>query len=159
MVLPLFTYAVSDLQRAGESMKKEVLVTVKGTLMDELGERETIELVTRARLFRRNRDFYIVYNESELSGMAGTTTTLKAEPSRVTLNRMGAQELKQVFEVGIPNRGNYVTPYGSMFCDVFPHKVEVDLTEMGGSINLEYELALDRQLIGSRALSITVREV
>lgn len=140
-------------------MKKEVLVTVKGTLTDELGERETIELVTKARLICRNSDFYIVYSESELSGMEKTTTILKAEPSRVTLNRTGLQELKQVFEVGVPSRGNYVTPYGSMFCDVFPSKVEVDLTEMGGSINLEYELALDRQPIGSQALSITIREV
>ncbi|MEW6448369.1 MAG: DUF1934 domain-containing protein [Bacillota bacterium] len=140
-------------------MRKEVLVTVKGTLTDELGEQETIELVTRGSYFCRSDDFYIVYNESEVSGMAGTTTTLKAEPSRVTLNRMGAQELKQIFEVGVPNRGNYVTPFGSMFCDVFPHKVEVDLTEVGGSINLEYDLALDRQRIGSQALEITVREV
>ncbi|MEW6172739.1 MAG: DUF1934 domain-containing protein [Bacillota bacterium] len=140
-------------------MEKEVLVTVKGTLTDDLGDQETIELITPARYFCRSADFYIVYHESELSGMAGTITTLKAEPSRVTLNRMGAQELKQIFEVGIPNRGNYVTPYGSMFCDVFPRKVEVDLTDIGGSINLEYELALDRQPIGCQALSITVREV
>lgn len=140
-------------------MKKEVLVTVRGTLTDELGEQETIELVTRGSYFCRSDDFYIVYSESEVSGMAGTTTSLKAEPRRVTLNRMGAQELKQIFEVGVPNRGNYVTPFGSMFCDVFPHKVEVDLTEVGGSINLEYDLALDCQRIGSQALEITVREV
>jgi len=140
-------------------VKKEVLVTVKGTLTDELGKQETIELVTRGSYFRRSDDFYIVYSESEVSGMAGTTTTLKAEPCRVTLNRMGAQELKQVFEVGVPNRGNYVTPFGSMFCDVLPRKVEVDLTEVGGSISLEYDLTLDRQHIGCQALEITVREV
>lgn len=140
-------------------LRKEVLVTVRGTQTNDLGERETIELITTANYYQKNSSYYIVYNESEISGMAGTTTSLKAEPSRVTLNRMGTAEVKQVFEEGIHNEGNYVTPYGAMWIRVLPWKVEVDLTEMGGSINLEYELELCREKIGYNELSIIVQEV
>ncbi|HHW42586.1 DUF1934 family protein [Desulfofundulus thermobenzoicus] len=140
-------------------MRKEVLVTVRGTQTNDLGERETIELVTKANYYQKNSSYYIVYNESEISGMAGTTTSLKAEPSRVTLNRMGTAEVKQVFEEGIHHESNYVTPYGAMWVRVLPWKVEVDLTEVGGSINLEYELEMCREKIGYNELSITVQEV
>lgn len=140
-------------------MRKEVLVTVKGTQTNDLGEKDTIELITLGNYFLKNSSYYIMYNETELSGMEGTTTTLKAEPARVTLNRMGSSELKQVFEEGVHNEGNYVTPYGSMYMRVLPRKVQVDLDEMGGSINLEYEIELAREKLGYNTLSITVREV
>lgn len=140
-------------------MRKTVLVTIRGTRTSELGEQETIELVTKANYYQKKSSFYIVYSESEISGLAGTTTYLKAEPSRVTLKRMGTAELKQVFEEGIHHEANYITPFGSMWVGVLPWKVEVDLTEVGGSINLEYELELCRQKIGYNQLSITVQEV
>lgn len=143
-------------------MHKEVLVTVKGTQNYDMGDRETIELVALGRLFLKNESFYIIYDESEISGMEGTTTLLKAEmanSNKVTLNRAGTSELRQVFQEGVHNEGNYVTPYGCMSTRVLPWKVKVDLTEMGGNINLEYELELSRQKIGYNELSINVREV
>jgi len=140
-------------------LHKDVLVTVKGTRTDDLGEKETIELVTTGKFFSKKHSYYIVYNESEVSGLEGTTTSLKAEHNRVTLNRMGKSEHKQVFEEGVHNEGNYITPYGNLPTRVLPWKVNVDLTEIGGSINLEYELELNRQKIGYNELSITVEEI
>ncbi len=139
-------------------MKKDVLVQVKGTQVNDLGEADTIELITVGTFFIRPGSYYIVYNESAISGMEGTTTALKIEPTRVTLNRMGQAELKQTFEKGVWNEGCYVTPYGSMMVGVIPSKVEVDLTDVGGSINLEYELQVGREKISDNMLSITVKE-
>lgn len=137
-------------------MKKGVLVTVRGTQTNDLGEQDTIELVTPATLFIKPTSYYIIYNESIISGLEGTTTTLKVEPTRVTLNRMGTAELKQTFEVGVLNDGFYVTPYGTMHLSVIPSKVQVDLTDMGGSINLEYELQNGQTKISDNQLQITV---
>ncbi|ACV61014.1 Domain of unknown function DUF1934 [Desulfofarcimen acetoxidans DSM 771] len=140
-------------------MRKEVLVTVRGTQTNDFGEQDTIELVTMGSYYLKNSSYYIVYNETELSGMEGTVTSVKAEADKVTVNRMGTSEMKHVFEEGVPDEGSYVTPFGQLFTSVFPRKVEVDLTDVGGSINLEYELALDRQRIGYNELCITVKEV
>jgi uncharacterized beta-barrel protein YwiB (DUF1934 family) len=71
---------------------------------------------------------------------------------------MGTAELRQVFEKDVLNHSNYVTPYGAMKLTVIPSKVEVDLTELGGSINLEYELAIGNDRISNNKLSITVEE-
>ncbi|MBO8127912.1 MAG: DUF1934 domain-containing protein [Peptococcaceae bacterium] len=140
-------------------MRKQVWVTVRGERIDDQGEKELVELGTKADLFRKNDSIYIVYSESAISGQEGTITSWKAEPTRVTLNKMGTAEVRQVFERGIQNQANYVTPFGSLPVSVLPWKVEVDLTEVGGSINLEYELELSEQKIGYHVLSLTVEEV
>ncbi|MGO0123421.1 DUF1934 domain-containing protein [Desulfothermobacter acidiphilus] len=137
----------------------EVWIKVEGTRTEaETGEQETIVFETRGRLYRRGEAHYLIYQESELAGMEGTTTTLKLEPGRVTLNRMGSVSQKQVFEGGKVHRGEYVTPFGRLPCEVRTSRVEVSLTATGARINLEYELLLAHQSFGFQALCITVRE-
>lgn len=140
-------------------MRREVLVKVKGTQTNDLGEQDTIELITEGSYFVKAESFYIVYNETVLSGMEGTTTSIKAESQKVTLNRMGTAELKQTFEVGVFNSGHYITPYGTMQLAVIPSKVQVDLTDAGGSINLEYELQTGSEKISDNQLVISVESL
>lgn len=139
-------------------MRKDTLVTVKAKQINEYGEEDSQDFFTTGTLFQKKGAFFIVYNESEVTGMAGTTTSLKVEPNRVTLNRMGSSEQKQVFEEGLKHRGNYITPYGGLSVAVLPSRVEVNLTDTGGSIKLEYELEVENQKISDNALIITVRE-
>jgi len=140
-------------------MNKEVLISVKGMQLNEFGEVDQQELITKGNYFLKKGAFFIIYSESEITGMSGTTTTLKVEPTRVTLNRMGTSAQKQIFERGVHHRCNYITPFGKMIMGVVPSKVEVNLTEIGGSINLEYELEVANEKISDNMLSITVKEV
>lgn len=139
-------------------MSKEVIISVRGTQVNEYGEVDVQELVTKGTYYSKNGAFFIMYTESEVTGMSGTTTFLKAEPDRVTLNRTGTSQQRQVFEAGLYHRGNYITPYGVMYMAVTSSKVEVNLTDFGGSINLEYELEVENQKISDNILSLTVRE-
>lgn len=139
-------------------MNKSVIISVTGTQTNEFGEVDIQELVTTGVYYEKKGAYFIIYNESEITGMPGTTTSVKAEPQRVTLNRMGESQHKQVFETGMRNRGNYITPYGMMYMAVIPSKVDVILTDSGGSINLEYELEVENQKISDNKLSLTVRE-
>ncbi|GAW93772.1 DUF1934 domain-containing protein [Calderihabitans maritimus] len=137
-------------------MKKDVWVRVKGVQRNERGEEDIIELITEGRLFRKEDSYYIIYRETAISGMEGTTTSLKVEPSRVTLNRMGASEQKQTFEEGLLHTGSYITAFGTFHMSVITSRVDVDLTDDGGSINLEYELQVGREKISDNKLSIMV---
>ncbi len=139
-------------------MGKEVVISVTGTQINEYGEVDVQELITTGSYYSKKGAYFIVYNESEVTGMSGTTTSLKAEPDRVTLNRMGCSQQRQIFEEGRRHQGNYITPYGIMFMAVIPSKVEVNLTDVGGSINLEYELEVENKKISDNKLSLTVRE-
>lgn len=140
-------------------VKKEVLLKVKGTQTHAWGEQDSIEFITEGRLFSRDNSYYILYSESALAGMEGITTSLKVEPSRVILNRMGTAEHKATFEEGVLSDGFYVTPYGTMKLSILPSKVEVHLTDAGGSINLEYELQVGCERVSYNQLEITVSSI
>lgn len=139
-------------------MKKDVIITVKGTQVNEFGETDTQELISKGTYHIKDGAYYIIYNESQVTGMEGTATSLKAEPGRVTLNRMGTSQHRQVFEPGVRHRGNYVTPFGIMYMAATSTKVEVNLTDSGGTINLEYVLEVENQKVSDNVLSLTIRE-
>lgn len=138
-----------------------VLLKIIGTQTHESGEKDQIETMTEGKLFVRENDYYIMYKETASSGMAGTSTSLKIEieKQKVTLNRMGTTELKQEFEKGILHTAHYVTPYGTMRLGVLTSKVELDLTDEGGSINLEYELKTEDVNISENQLHIQIEKI
>ena len=59
-------------------MNKEVLISFKGT-QNNGEERDKIELYTEGKFYKKGDHYYISYAESELTGMEGTTTTLKVD--------------------------------------------------------------------------------
>lgn len=137
---------------------KEVLITVNCTQVSPLGDRHNMEFNTIGNLYKKNESVYLVYKESKITGMEGTTTSLKIETDRVIINRMGQNQFKMIFEAGRDHDTIYCTPYGHMNAKVLTSEVMADLTELGGSINLKYELILDREKIGVNELLITVKE-
>ena len=139
-------------------MSINVIISVKGTQVYEHGEADVQELITTGTYYSKDGAYFIMYTESEVTGMSGTTTFLRAEPARVILNRTGTSQQRQIFEIGLRHLGNYITLYGVMLMAVIPSEVEVNLTDIGGSINLEYELEVENQKISDNRLSLTVRE-
>lgn len=140
------------------SKGKKVLITITTSQTNDLGEKDSIQFQTTGSLYIKNQSAYLIYDESALTGMEGSATSLKIEANKITLSRMGKTQLKHTFEEGVYNSGTYVTPYGAMTTKVLPSKVFADLTEYGGSINLEYELFLEKEKIGVNELLITVKE-
>ncbi len=119
---------------------------------------ERIEFVTVGTYHLRLADFYVIYQESELTGMAGVTTSLRVHGGRVTLNRMGAAELKQEFELGVLHRSVYNTSFGSLWLSVLTKRIETDLTAQGGRISLDYDLFIDDKLVSHNGLAIIIKE-
>lgn len=139
-------------------MGKDFIISISSTQVNREGEQDTIELVTEGKLYKKANNYYIIYKESDVTGMKGTTTTLKAEENRVTLNRTGTSEGKQVFECGIYNCGRFSSQYGVLVFGVHPKVVEVNLTDEGGRINLEYELEIEGEKISYNSLVLIVKE-
>jgi len=89
-------------------MKKDVLITIKGLQSYEDQDDDTIELVTTGTYYKKDDDYYIVYKESELTGLGETTTTVKVEPNRVTVIRFGDTKSHMIFEEGEKHISYYV---------------------------------------------------
>lgn len=124
-------------------MEKKAIIKVSSLQLS--GESDKIEVISKG-LFKRLEDRYeISYEESEISGMEGTTTTIKIEDGKVILERKGTTESLIVFE----NEGSHVslynTPYGMLELITNTKALEVDVHENGGSINIDYEIAIAGQ--------------
>lgn len=139
-------------------MPKEVLIHIVSVQSYEEGHDDRMEFTTVGTLHNRKGIYYIVYRDTLITGVTGVTTSLKVEPAKVTLNRMGAVDHKQVFEPGIWHGSPYVTPHGSFFFQIFTENMEIDLTELGGNITLKYNLFSDEHCVSHNSLRINIKE-
>lgn len=137
-------------------MGKKVIVTVKSKQTID-GEEETAELVTPGNFYKKENAYYAVYEETEISGMEGTTTTVKIEDQSVSLIRFGTITTNLNFKEGVLDTSVYKTPYGMLEIIIKPTLVKVDVDEDGGEINLQYELDAGGQHTGTNELYIKIR--
>ena len=122
-------------------MEENYLITIKGT-MEQDGERESVELMTRGKFVRRGSSYFIAYEETEATGYAGCTTTVKAtaDAHEVVMTRFGKVPSQLVIEKGVRHICHYETGFGSVSLGVAADVIELDLTDAGGRLQFSYTL-------------------
>jgi uncharacterized beta-barrel protein YwiB (DUF1934 family) len=139
-------------------MKKLVVIAVKGMQKYENAEPDAVELVTEGWFQRDGARYTIAYEESELTGLDNTRTTIQADGDRLTMVRMGEFNAQMVFQEGRRHLSMYNTPYGSMAIGVNTHHLLVDLNDQGGLIEIDYAIEVDHEVAGRNVFRITVKE-
>lgn len=134
---------------------KKVLVSVKG--QSGLGDEGLMELITEGKLYKKGNAFYVSYKETGMTGIEGTTTTLKIEENRVTLIRHGTVSSTFVFEEGRKNISHYATEIGVFTVEVKADKVNSAIDEHGGMVAVSYSLDMFGR--EHNEFIMTVREV
>jgi len=129
-------------------MKKKVMLSVKGTqsYMDQ--EPEHIELVTEGVLEDADGGWKITYAESDLTGLSGVETTFFVKGDTVTLTRTGKLSSQMVFKEGVSQDSLYRMEFGALMLTVCATRVESDLTENGGTIDLSYNISVEQSAAG-----------
>lgn len=114
-------------------MEEKYLITIKGT-MEQNGERESVELMTRGKFAQRNGAYYIVYAETEATGYAGCTTTVKlsADAREVVMTRFGKAPSQLVIEKGVRHICHYETGFGSVSLGVAADEITPELGPKAG---------------------------
>ncbi|MEG1880569.1 MAG: DUF1934 domain-containing protein, partial [Oscillospiraceae bacterium] len=120
------------------------------------GENDIIELETFGKYALRGGKYYIMYEESELTGFEDTTTTIKVAPGNVTVTRRGRFNMKMKYELGEKNLCVYPTPYGDIATAVDTKKVDFTLGESGGDIKIDYILDQDNLNFIKNSLNVNV---
>lgn len=138
-------------------MKKDVIISLKGRQTDG-GEKEEIELVTEGSYYKKGGNYYVTYKETEVTGMEGTTTTLKIEDNKVTMMRFGQNNSQLIFEKGQRHLCCYETDFGAFTIGVTSNKVDIDVTENGGEISAVYQIEIDNNSSGYNDFHLQIRE-
>lgn len=117
---------------------------------------DKIELLTKGRFAEKDGKYYIIYEESEVTGFEGTTTTIKVSEDKLTLTRRGRFNSRMEFIMGEKRLCNYPTPYGAIPVAVDPISLETNLNGEGGSVDITYMLDLSNQLYAKNELKLRV---
>ena len=139
-------------------MEKEVIISIRGMQKYEGALPDVIELVTEGRLARDGESYTLSYQESELTGLEGTLTTIQVDGEQVTLMRVGEFNSQLVFQRGKRNSSLYETPWGMMQVDVFTTSLAHRLDGRGGILEIKFNISVDHQVAGENQFKIRVRE-
>ncbi|MDO4395449.1 MAG: DUF1934 domain-containing protein [Clostridia bacterium] len=139
---------------------KDIMLKITGKLLVGEEAEDRMEFVTEGKLYERGGAKYLMYEESEFSGMPGCKTTLKLTDSSIRLKRIGDQAgpgNEMVFEKGKRYNSRYSTPYGDMDLEILTNDVVNNLSEEGfGTIGIDYHVSLGGMAEGRNQLNIEV---
>ena len=129
-------------------MRKQVILSICGkqSYLDQ--EPEVIELVTEGVLENTESGWKLVYEESELTGLKGVTTTFSVEPGKIILTRNGPLSSQMVFQEGVFHDSLYQMEFGALMITVCASKVSYDIGQNGGTVDLTYGIEIEQSTAG-----------
>ena len=137
--------------------KLPVLLSIRGEQYFDGIDPDETELMTEGTMALTEDGMVLSYEESELTGMEGTTTTFEVKGPRVTLTRSGAVNSQMVFEEGRQHTSLYETPFGELTVDIQTSRLRHNLTERGGVMEIKYSIAVEHTVTGRNCFKIRVR--
>ena len=129
-------------------MKRAVMLSLRGMQRYPEQDPEVIELVTEGTLENTQDGWKLKYEESDLTGLAGVTTTFLVQPSVVILQRTGPLTSSMEFREGVPHESLFQLEFGALMLTVCANQVCYDITENGGTIDLLYSIEIENTAAG-----------
>ena len=140
---------------------KDITLKIVGKQIYKDVEEEQIEFVTEGKLYEKGDSLYLIYEESEFSGMPGCKTSLKVTGDSLRMKRLGTYDSSGntaiQFEKGKRYRGLYDTPYGAVEIEVLTNYFKKNLDSEGkGTIDIDYNISLKGLAESRSTLNIEV---
>lgn len=135
-------------------MDNKALISVLSKQFND--EENSIEVITPGKFYKKDDCYYVIYKETEISGMEGTTTTFKIFPGKFSLLRKGTTTTTMNFEKDTKTISLYNTPYGMLELEIETKNLQIDINEQGGEILINYNLYIVGQEPQETVLKITI---
>lgn len=138
-------------------MKQNVVLSLRGTQRYDGQEPDVIELVTEGTMEFRDGGWDISYEESDLTGLAGVTTTFRVEKDQIVLTRTGNLASQMIFRVGMFHESLYQMDFGALMITVCATQVDHEITGQGGTIDLVYAIDIEQSAAGLVTYHLDIR--
>ncbi len=139
-------------------MKKPIILFVRGEQLYAGMAPEVTELTTEGVMTVGGGTIELSYEETELTGMKGTTTRFVVRDGEVALERTGMIQSRMEFRCGERSSSLYETPWGTMVVDIHTTKLAQRLTERGGVMEICFTISVNHRVTGENRFKIRVRE-
>ena len=142
-----------------EHEKLPVLLSIRGEQYFDDIDPDATELMTEGTMVLTEDGMVLSYEETELTGMEGTTTTFEVKGPQVILTRTGTVNSQMVFEEGRQHTSLYETPFGELTVDIQTSTLKHNLTQRGGVMEIKYSIAVEHTVTGRNCFKIRVRPI
>ena len=136
---------------------KDVIISVTGIQTSPDGP-DSLQLVTAGQYGLDNEQIRMTWEESELTGMEGTRTSITVQDSGVLLSREGKHTSTMEFIEGKKSYFLYETPFGAATMGLDTQRIRSRFDRHGGHMEIEYTVDMDQTIVGRNRFFIQVRE-
>lgn len=133
------------------------LLSKHGEQERETEQDDIIEVVTPGEFFKEEDYYNVIYNETELSGMQGTTTTLKIYQEKFSLIRTGTTSTRMDFDKNKECSTLYNTPQGTLDIKIGTKDLTINVDDDGGEILVNYNVSIGGQRPQKTTLKINIK--
>lgn len=139
--------------------KNKYIISIKGLQTYEDEDNNTdISLLTEGDFVFQDGVYFIDYEESELTGLEGTSTSIEVGTNYVSLQRSGTVSTNMLFMKDRKTSSYYNTPYGDMQIDIFTDNLNIQMSPDGGRINVDYFIDINNMNTGKNNFEIEIRK-
>ena len=140
-------------------MDKKYIISIKGLQTYDSDTDDTdISLTTEGDFAFSDGAYFIDYEESEITGLEGTKTSIEIGKDYISLQRNGTVNTHMLFMKNRKTSSYYNTPYGDMQIDIFTDNLNIDVNSNGGKINVDYFIDINNLPTGKNNFEIQIRE-
>lgn len=136
-----------------------VMLKIRGEQRYEGQEPEVVELTTEGVMTQTAEGWSISYEETDLTGLQGATTTFTVKPSHITLTRTGTVQSSMVFQEGIRHESLYQLDVGALMVCVCARRIQTELSMEGGYLDVYYTIQIEQTMAGVVRYHIDVTPV
>ena len=136
---------------------KFVKITIKSFSVDN-DKSDRLTVVAYGQMALRDGKNYVLYEETSLTGMEGTRTTIKWDEHSVLVLRKGTYSSRQEYRSGCSCEGVYTTPYLAVTIKSTTKVVKVEKSNKIWYLHIEYDMEIAQVANGNVILDIEIEE-
>ena len=137
---------------------KPVKIRIISSVKDENGRQQPSEQICFGRMAEKNGTNYVFYEESEVTGLEGTKTTIKWNDDRIIILRSGTLDHRQEFCQGLVDKSLYQTPYLKIPLETATKYLYTGFRKGIWNLEIEYSLSHSGQPYGDMKILIEIEE-
>ncbi len=138
-------------------MENKFTISIKGLQSyADGGEDSDIELVSECDFYEEDGVFFCEYEESEITGLGGTKTSIEIAKDYVSLTRRGTVNSQMLFMEGRKTTSLYSMPFGELIIDIHTKSLCSDIGKSGGTLKVDYIIDINNVSGGHNTFDIKI---
>lgn len=137
-------------------MKKNVLITVRGTQSAPGSSPDVIEITVPGEYHLKGNRHFLIYDQLEEDNVTTTHNIVRCQNGFMEVTKRGAVNSVMRFENGKDYTSNYRSPFGEILMDFHTKKVTVEEKDNLLRIQALYSLSVDGAFVSDSKLQIKV---